>query len=220
MNQVTIQKRKRTRNTGKRAKIGSHGFKVYKNTTVYIGKATYNKSGVSEELILKMQDLWNNNPSTKKMRKFIKYISIKKSIQSGGRAGVWHFTTSKIDIIQHGDEVDWYIGTFYHEVEGHAFWDFSRKWRREALIKFNELANSMGPVNEYVKNNAKKWKKWKDDEGKYTIKGTELHESMTRYANEQHSAITEIIRNTARHDTLLPQSDITTLIKAWEELHY
>ena len=33
-------KRKRTRNTGKTAKIGSHGLKVYKGTKVYIGKAT------------------------------------------------------------------------------------------------------------------------------------------------------------------------------------
>jgi hypothetical protein len=211
---------KRKRNTGKRAKIGSHGFKVYKNTNVYIGKATSIKSGVTDDLVEMLQDLWNNNHSTKKMRKFIKSISIKKSIQSGGTAGRWRFTKGAVEIIQHGDEVDWYKGTFYHEVEGHAFWDFSRKWRRENLIKFNELANGMGPVNAYVKDNQKKWKKWKDDEGKYVIKGVELHKSMTRYANEQHSAITEIIRDTARRDTLLPQNEIATLIKAWEELHY
>ena len=211
-----LQKRKITRNHGKTAKIGSHGFKVYKGTTVYIGKSTAIKNGVSEELVSMLQDLWNNNPSTKKMRKFVKYISIKKSIQSGGTSGRWMKERQAIEIIQHGDEVNWYKGTFYHEVEGHAFWDFARKWRREELIKFNELANRMPPINSYIKDNEYRWRGWNDDgDSDY-----EAHPSMTRYANEQHSAITEIIRCSGRRETLLFKEGVEQLVKAWEDLHY
>ena len=215
MKQMTIQRRI-TRNHGKRAKIGSHGFKVYKGTTVYVGKETPIKSGVSEELVSTLQDLWNNNPSTKKMRKFIKYISIKRSVQNGGTAGRWDCEKQMVEIIQHKDEVSWYIGTFYHEVEGHAFWDFARLWRREELVKFNELANSLPPVNSYIKDNEHKWKIWNDDgDSDY-----EPHPSMTRYANEQHSAITEIIRNVDRRETILFKEGVEELVKAWEALHY
>ena len=215
-----LQKRKRTRNTTKRAKIGSHGFKVHKNTTVYVGKETESKSGVSEELVEVLQDLFNNNPASKKMKNFIKSISIKRSVQSSGTAGRWSFVNSKIEIIQHGDEVEWYKGTFFHEVEGHAFWDFARKYRREELIAFNELANKMPPVNGYVKDNAKKWKTWKDDEGVYAIKGVESHPSMTRYANEQHSAIGEIVRDVARREMLITEPQKMRLVALWELLHY
>ena len=41
--------------------------------------------------------------------------------------------------------------TIIHEIVGHVFWDLSRKWRRNELVKFNELANSLPPVNDYVK---------------------------------------------------------------------
>ena len=214
---------KRKVNRSKRAKIGSHGFKVHKNTKVYIGKATMSKSAVNEELVELIRNLWNSNESTKKMRKHVKYISIKHLI-SGNRAGSWNLAKQKVEIIQVREQPDleWYRGTFIHEVEGHAFWDFSRKWRRQEVIKFNELANKMPPVNGYCKKNEKKWKSWNDE--KWDDLEKEPHSSMTRYANEQHSAVSEIVRDVGRgtmsEDKLIGDKDLKKLVSAWHELHY
>jgi hypothetical protein len=209
---------KRKVNRSKRAKIGSHGFKVHKNTKVYIGKATMSKNEVDKKLVSLIRNLWNTNDSTKKMRKHIKYISI-KHLTSASRAGSWNYEKQKVEIVQVYNQVDykWYEGTYYHEVEGHAFWDFSRKWRRDVLIKFNEKANKMPPVNAYCKNNERKWKSWNDE----SLHGVEKpHPSMTRYANEQHSAITEIIRKVGDKDILMSKPNIAKLVKLWKELHY
>ena len=48
------------------------------------------------------------------------------------------------------------------------------------------------------------------------------HESMTRYANEQHSAITEIMYNdmASGKRIIINDSDKQKLIQAWKELHY
>ena len=45
---------------------------------------------------------------------------------------------------------------------------------------------------------------------------------MTRYANEQHSAITEIMYNdmASGKRRLINDSDKQKLIQAWKELHY
>ena len=210
---------KRKVNRSKRAKIGSHGFKVHKNTKVYIGKATMSKSAVDEDLVELIKNLWNSNESTKKMRKHIKYISI-KNLSSSSRAGSWNLEKQKVEIVQvrHNPDLDWYEGTFIHEVEGHAFWDFSRKWRRQELIKFNELANKMPPVNDYCKKNEKKWKAINDEYWDKNAK--DPHPSMTRYANEQHSAICEVVRKVGEKNILIEDKDFKKLVSVWHELHY
>ena len=210
---------KRKVNRSKRAKKGSHGFKVHKNTKVYIGKATMSKSAVDEKLVSLIRNLWNSNESTKKMRKHIKYISI-KNLSSAKRAGSWNLEKQKVEIVQvhYRPDLNWYEGTFIHEVEGHAFWDFSRKWRRQEIVKFNELANKMPPVNNYCKKYEKEWKKINDESWDSNVK--EVHPSMTRYANEQHSAICEIVRNVGEKYILIGDKDLKKLVSAWHELHY
>jgi hypothetical protein len=210
---------KRKVNRSKRAKIGSHGFKVHKNTKVYIGKATMSKSAVDEKLVSLVRNLWNSNESTKKMRKHIKYISI-KNLSSAKRAGSWNLEKQKVEIVQvhYRPDLNWYEGTFIHEVEGHAFWDFSRKWRRQEIVKFNELANKMPPVNNYCKKYEKKWKEINDESWDSNAK--EVHPSMTRYANEQHSAICEVVRNVGEKNILIGDKDLKKLVSAWHELHY
>ena len=210
---------KRKVNRSKRAKIGSHGFKVHKNTKVYIGKATMSKSAVDEDLVELIKNLWNSNESTKKMRKHIKYISI-KNLSSAKSAGSCNLEKQKVEIVQvhYRPDLNWYEGTFIHEVEGHAFWDFSRKWRRQEIVKFNELANKMPPVNNYCKKYEKKWKEINDESWDSNAK--EVHPSMTRYANEQHSAICEVVRNVGEKNILIGDKDLKKLVSAWHELHY
>ena len=221
-------KRKRTRNTGKTAKIGSHGLKVYKGTKVYIGKATsggWSRGGkpAPDPVIVNLfTNMWNDDPSIKKMRKHIKYVKITYQ-NSGNVVGTWNTDDKKVSIIDTGNPNTDQMSVIVHEVVGHAFWDFSRKWRRDKLVKFNELANSLPPVNTYGEKNEEKWKSWNDEAREGRLKGitnTKGSESMTRYANEQHSAITELMYNQTHHKTLINDSDKQKLIQAWKELHY
>jgi len=70
-----IMKRKVIRNRGKRAKIGSHGFKVYKNTYVYIAKyCSSSKPAPKEEVVIALQNHFNSSKSIRKMVKHIKGI--------------------------------------------------------------------------------------------------------------------------------------------------
>ena len=224
---VKRPKRKRTRNTGKTAKIGSHGLRVYKGTKVYIGKETAGgwsrggKPAPNQEVVDLFTNMWHTDPSIIKMRKHIKNVKITYQT-SGNIAGTWDFDGSKVSIIDHGQSQETTMATIVHEIVGHAFWDFSRKWRRDKLVKFNELANSLPPVNDYVDDNKEKWKTWNDEQGRSKgITNTKGSESMTRYANEQHSAITELIYETKGwKKTLINDSDKQKLIQAWKELHY
>jgi hypothetical protein len=223
-----LVKRKRTRNTGKRAKIGSHGLKVYKGTNVYIGKETaggWSRGGkpAPDPVIVNLfTNMWNDDPSIKKMRKHIKYVKITYQ-NSGNIVGTWNTDDKKVSIIDTGNPNTDQMSVIVHEVVGHAFWDFSRKWRRDKLVKFNELANSLPPVNTYCKENEEEWKSINHERKEGRLKGitnTKGTESMTKYANEQHSAITELVYNQTHHRTLINDSDKQKLIQAWKELHY
>ena len=253
-----VAKRKRTRNTTKRAKLGSHGFKVHKNTKVYIGKATEGgwsrggKPAPRTEVVTIIRDMINNDPSIKPMRKYIKDISIRHTL-TGNIAGTWDDEKGKLVVNDKPSSmnVEDYKSLMVHEVVGHAFWYFSRKWRREELIEFNRLANSLPPVTKYVADNEEKWRKWNDEQddqklfeksiahipdydaseelaNEYQMKQdafnekrkTNGHDTMTRYANEQHSAISELIYGFEYHNTLINDSDKQRLIEAWKKLHY
>ena len=206
------------RNTSKRPKIGSHGLKVYKGTKVYIGKATTSKPAPSQEIVNLFTDLWNNDPSIKKLRKHIDYIKITYRL-SGNLVGTWNKSDKKVTIIDSGSSYTNHKSVIVHEIIGHAFWDFSRKWRRTEITKFNELANKLPPVNSYVEQNERKWKTWNDDCDSVCVDKVG-HDGCTRYANEQHSAITELIYGETHHTTLLDDEHIHQLKVLWEELHY
>jgi len=162
-------KLKRKVNRSKRAKLNSHGFKTYKNTRLYIGEATeggWSRGGLPaprKEIINMFRDFWNNDPSIKAMRKHITEITITR-VKTLPIAGTWDGKKKKVTIKDNGvATLDWYKGTVVHEIVGHAFWDFSRKWRREELVRFNELANKITPINNYVKKHEEEWKSWNDD---------------------------------------------------------
>lgn len=257
MKQITLQKRKIIRNNGKRAKIGSHGFKVYKNTYVYIAKASMGglcrdgKPAPKVEVVQALQNHFNSSPSIRKMVKHIKGISIKYSDNSKF-AGYWVSEKQQFEYIDSNHmNVDDAIQVMIHEVDGHAFWHWAMQWRREELISFNKLANNMSPVNNYVGDNEEEWRKgnddwdkvdkfeakWKDlndysseeDAEQYNkeqkeineYRASEEHKSFTRYANEQHSAVTELmIHGSSYNKQLIGESDLEKLKEAWKRLHY
>jgi len=244
-----LKKAKRKVNRSKRAKLNSQGFKTYKNTRVYIGTATENGLPAPRKEIVDMFiDMWNTDSSIIAMRKHIKEIVITR-VKTLPLAGTWEKEKEKVCIKDNGStSIQWYKGTVVHEIVGHAFWDFSRKWRREELLKFNKLANQTAPVNDYVKKNEKKWKSWNDDleeVDKFHKKYDDIdmddidseqyqkdhdalkellkvngHEEMTRYANEQHSAVTEIVYGYGEKEILINDSDKQKLIQVWKVLHY
>ncbi len=249
-------KRKRTRNCSKRAKLNSQGFKTYKNFRLYIAETSNGgysrnpKPAPRSQIVDIVRDLWNNDKSVKAMRKHIKEISIRHT--QNGIAGTWFKENQKIVVNDNGrDSIPFYKSVLIHEIVGHTFWDFSRKYRRLELIEFNKLANKLSPVSTYVKKHETEWKKINDEyddfeQFKKSIehipewdaneklmkeydekqnafnenRKTNGHELMTRYANEQHSAITEIVYGSNGHDTLLDKENIEKLIVLWRRLHY
>ncbi len=252
---------KRKVNRTKRAKLNSKGFKTYKNFKLYIadesqgGWSRSGKPAPRKEIVDMVREMWNNDPSIKAMRKHIKELSI-TFVKTQNICGLWNEEKQKVSVKDNGREtIFFYKSVFIHEIIGHTFWDFSRKWRRQELTAFNKLANELPPVSTYVKKNEQEWRKGNDDnddtksldkkweeqmkeygtydvpidiandyqkqydelESKRKING---HDTMTRYANEQHSAISEIVLGDNGHDTILNQNDVNRLISLWEGLHY
>ncbi len=252
-----MTKRKVKRNHSKRPKINSYGFKVYKNFKLYIAESTLSGKPEPRKELIEMvrDDFWNKDQSIIAMRKHIKQMSFTYT-KTQHYIGVWDNEKQKISIKDNGrDSINNYRSLFVHEIIGHTFYDFSRKWRREELIAFNKLANELKPVNSYVKKHEVEWRKINDDKddwknfyakwdekkkfhGTYDIpenlcdeyqkeydeleqkQKTNGHDGMTRYANEQHSAITEIVYGNNYHDTLLNKKDIDRLIELFKRLHY
>ena len=46
------------------------------------------------------------------------------------------------------------------------------------------------------------------------------HDTMTRYANEQHSAVAEIVYGYDYHSKLIDDVNLSKLVESWEKLHY
>lgn len=248
---------KRKVNRSNRAKLNTQDFKTYKNFKLYIAKSTEGgwsrdgKPAPRKEIVDLVRNMWNNDPSIKAMRKHIKELSI-TFVKTQNIAGLWNSEKQKISVKDNGvDSIKFYKSVFIHEIIGHVFWDFSRKWRREELIAFNKLANKLPPVSTYVKKNENSWRKTNDEyddeesfkksishipewdaseelcnEYETKLKAfnqnrkTNGHDTMTRYANEQHSAISEIVLGDNGHDTVLNQTDVQRLVSLWKELHY
>jgi len=197
------------RNHGKRARLGSHGFKLYKNTKIYIGEATDNKQGVQPEILETIKNLWNNDPSIKKIKKHVKHISIRFA-PSTKFAGIWHngkqkFTYNSASHHTPSDAEE----IVYHEIIGHAFWHWAKKWRNELWYEFNKLANKTLPINDYV--------------GSYNRRRSDENNSSI-YVEEQHSAITELVMHGSsyhpRKKEVASEKDIEKLKKLWRALHY
>lgn len=203
---------KRKVNRSKRAKIGSHGFKVYKNTYVYIAKATeggWSRSGKpapNDENVKALRNHFNASPSIRKMVKHIKRIRIMYS-DSNKFAGTWDSEKQEFTYI---DSVhmkpEHAVQVMVHEVDGHAFWHWAMEWRKEELYAFAELANKMPPVNDYV--------------ARYESR--KINGVVTSiYENEQHSAVTELmVHGSSYHKQLIGEEDLNKLKEAWERLHY
>lgn len=104
--------------------------------------------------------------------------------------------------------------------------DNEKKWRghdddydQEIAIdkKWNELKKIYGAYDVPLQLSKQTQKEYDDLKQKQKTNG---HEFMTRYANEQHSAIAEIVCGYGGHETLLNQKDVDELKKLYEALHY
>ena len=252
-----------------------HDIKIHKSRGKKHPETVYISDKVNPEYIEWFTGFWNNNPSVRAMIKHIDKLTFKYSVnpKNGGR---WVTDDKEVTIMDYPRQnLPFFKSTTVHEIVGHTFWDWARDWNRNELIEFNELANKMTPVNQYVKDNEEKWKSWNDETGnqiraldkKYGIKkdeygykdvgeqlwGDELDEyqkainkindgkfignpsnkfmnrdssSMTRYANEQHSAITEIMYGTLNDSpnpsaikVLMGDKDLDRLKVLWKKLH-
>ncbi len=221
--QVYTRKKKRPirRNHGKRAITGSHGFKVHKYTSIYVGKATTRKAGVPLILHNKVIKMWNTEPDIVKLKKHIKIISV-RYLTSGNIAGLWDDKTHKFTLnVRDGTTVANVEEVVFHEVIGHAYWQWSQQWRRNDLIAFNRLAIRVTPVNDYVleyENGGKGGNRNDEIGSRSNDRG---HDTMTRYANEQHSAITELMKHGSSYHKLIGDpKDIQALKRLWSKLHY
>lgn len=200
---------KRKVNRTKRAKIGSHGFKVYKNTYVYVAEyCSSSKPAPKEEVIEALQNHFNTSKSIRKMVKHIKRMKFTYS-NSSRFAGWWRDAKQQFDYI---DSIYMSpanaVQVMIHEIDGHAFWHWAEKWRAEERKVFNKLANKLPPVNDYVATYTKKKIEGRID---------------TIYENEQHSAITELIVNGGSYHTMnkdMTVNQLKRLKEAWELLHY
>ena len=199
---------KRKVNRTKRAKIGTHGFKVYKNTKVYIGKKTSNKRAVKQSIVNYIITIFNTDPSIRKMVKHIKYISIKHT-PSLRWAGTWNDSESKFTFYDCNQNKSAIRQVVYHELVGHAYWNWAKKWRSVEWYAFNDLANKIPPINDYVKTYQSKKIDGRTD---------------TIYENEQHSAITELIMNKESYITTnktnINKKQINELKEKLKLLHY
>lgn len=251
------QKVKRRVNRSKRAKLNTHGFKVHKGFYLHIGKSTEGgwsragKPAVRPELVDVIRKFWNSDPCIRKICKHIKGLSITYH-KTGSLAGTWDYADKIVRIFDDGrNPIDEYISILIHEVVGHAFWDLSRKWRREEVIKFNLLANQIPALTSYIKNHEDEWRKINDDNddavsfeksvshipewdaseelcNEYSEKYNSFkkqreengHYAMTRFANETHSAVSEIVYGIGGHKVLVEDSNVQRLVDLWKELHY
>ena len=200
------------RNRTKRAKIGSHGFKVYKNTYVYIAKETeggYSRAGKpapKKQCVRALVEHFNTSKSIRKMVKHIKRIKVVYS-DSNKYAGTWTEGKQEFQFIDHFHLTPTQaVEIMIHEIDGHAFYHFGEKWRKVEWTAFNELANKMPPVNDYVKTYEKKKIENRTD---------------SIYENEQHSAITELmVHGSTSHTILIGDKDLEKLKVAWSNFHY
>lgn len=247
-------------------KQDKNGFRIYNGTTIYVAPATVGgwsarkgKPEIRKELVAIMRDIWNNDPSVKKMRKHIKRVTIKHA-KTIDYCGMWKPEDQQVIMIDDGIITKTsFKCTAYHEIVGHTFWSWAQKWRREELIAFNKKAIATKPINDYVRDNEQEWKEYNDEkEDTYStldkkyglpkgwgyienylygekleqyykeyeafmeLRKTDGHQTMTRYANEQHSAMTEIIFGFggAHHRQLISDEDLVELKALWEALHY
>jgi hypothetical protein len=207
-----VTKTKRKVNRTKKAKVGSHGFKVFKNTYVYVAKPTQGgwsragKPAPKKECVDALKKHFNTSKSIRKMVKHIKRIKIVYS-DSNRFAGTWTNTKKQFQYIDHHSTTpEQAVQVMVHEIDGHAFYHWAEKWRNIEWTTFNELANKMPPVNDYVKT----YQKYKVDGRTNTI-----------YENEQHSAVAElVISGESWHKQLINNEDLDKLKSAFNALHY
>jgi len=257
-------KRKRTSKNKIKMRSSKHNLRIYKGQKVVISDAT------NPEYIDAFTNFWNSDPSVKAMRKHIDYIGL-LYLKKPKYSGYWITEEKKVVIHDYPSQtLGHFKSTTVHEIVGHTFWDLSRIWNRNALIEFNEVANSLPPVNQYVKDNEEEWRtlndeqwiQWKELDKKYGLTRDSNPEylpeeefkkyeedyikisdgkyisnpsndslnrdssSMTRYANEQHSAITEIMYDTLKDareigakEILIGKEDLEKLKEVWRKLH-
>jgi len=134
----------------------------------------------------------------------------------------------------------WHLALKYRREELIAFNEFANKCDPvSTYVKDNEKKwRSYNDDNEEEKRIDVKWDEQQKIYGVYDVpikicneyqkmyddlkekQKTNGHDFMTRYANEQHSAIAEIVCAFGGHETLLNQKDVDKLLELYKRLHY
>lgn len=238
-----------------------NGFKVKATTTIYIAKPSTGgwhcdaRPAPRSEVVEAVQKVWNTEKSLKRLRKFVKSISIQYT-KTMNTVGLWENDKSKVTIYDDGKTpIQFYESVMIHEVVGHTFFNFAIKYRREELVKFCTLANKLQSITNYINDNEIKWRKINDegDDRFHTLgrkfglyenqtpedyldsksleqycnemnaisesQKTDGHIEITRYANEVHSAISELVYGMG-HELIISRESLDEIVTSWQELHY
>jgi len=149
-----------------------HGFNVNK-TKVIISEQTPIPRAETVKVI---RNIWNNDTSIQLMRDWITTIHIDKVLyHPHGFIGEWWDDSRMFKIYDdHNVKPSYYEVVTIHELDGHAFYQWARTNRSKQLNDFYKLAVATSPITQYIKNNKSVWKE-------------------DLYADEQHSAIAEIV---------------------------
>jgi hypothetical protein len=198
-------------------KKDKNGFKVVNSSQVYVSKGTPVRPKPRNEVIALIRNIWNDDSNVKKMKKYIRKLSIQTRISSNGQfinCGKWVKSDKKVIIYDHSDInfLD-YKKVFYHEIVGHAFWNWAEEYRPEEWKEFNEYVKNLKPITNYVRINANKWKNM--------FERADISYSL--YEDEQHSAAVEVVNGLSDEGLgkcLLTEEEVTELKKVYEKLHY
>lgn len=183
---------------------------------LYVAKATEGgysrgpKPAVRQSVVDEVQAILLQ-PQFKKLQKHIERISITKSVKKSGRV-----TTGKIvhtdkkpvyKIVDHdGFPPEYYRNVAVHEL-AHVSWYVAQKWHNGAWTRFNEVVDTLRPVNDYLERNESKWR-------------ADVRFTSNQYCNEMHSAAAELYYEAANsgHEWQF-EEDQARLLAAYRELH-
>jgi hypothetical protein len=182
---------------------------------IYVAKATPNKSAPRKAVVDEVRAVLMQ-PQFRKLQKHIERISITKGGNSANRVTTGRVITDKTHkkkpvykIFDYdGFDTSYYRSVAVHEL-AHIHWGVKQKWDNDAWTKFNKVANSLRPVNEYLEMNEHKWRR-----------DTRFGTTANQYCNESHSAAAELYyaAEQTRHTYQFP-ADQRKLVAAYRELH-
>jgi hypothetical protein len=193
--------------------VVKHGFVVSPHTRVIIDERF---PPPREEVVDVVRNIWNTDKSIQQMRDYINEIRIdvRGLNDTNQYIGEWYkdyrfHIYDNITMDPH-----YYETVTIHELDGHAYFQWSMIYRTKLLEAFCKLANICPPVTSYVKKYEDKWRKIPMG----------INNDFNYYTDEQHSALAEIdheIENCGipYHEILISDKLRDQLLHLYRELH-